>query len=103
MVLVPFVGSIVPECEAGLRELERRGYPVRRVGGYAAIDQGRSQMATDALADGFDETFWVDADIGFHPDDVAKLRRHDLCDLFDPTVHRCMASVCDGQEYHDHG
>jgi len=78
VVLVPFVGSIVPDCEAGLRELERRGYPVRRVGGYAAIDQGRSQMATDALADGFDETFWIDSDIGFHPDDVAKLRRHDL-------------------------
>jgi len=78
VVLVPFVGSIVPECEAGLRELERRGYPVRRVGGYAAIDQGRNQMATDALAEGFEETFWIDSDIGFHPDDVATLRRHGL-------------------------
>lgn len=42
-VLVPFVGPILNECEEGLRELERRGYPVRRVGGYAAIDQGATR------------------------------------------------------------
>jgi PAS domain-containing protein len=35
-----------------IRELERRGYTVWRVGGFAAIDQGRSQMATDALRAG---------------------------------------------------
>ena len=36
------------------------------MGGYAAIDQGRNQMATDALAAGFEETFWIDSDIEFH-------------------------------------
>ncbi len=46
--------------------------------GYSAIDAARNQMANDALAQGFDELMWIDADIVFDPDDVDKLRRHDL-------------------------
>ncbi len=76
VILVPFTGFIHYECEVGLKELERRGYVVHRVGGYAAIDQGRNQMATDALIDGFEETVWIDSDIGFNPDDVDRLRSH---------------------------
>jgi len=78
VVLVPFGSPIVPECEAGLRALERIGYSVRRVGGYAAIDQARNQMATDALLDGFEETLWIDADIGFRAEDVEAIRRLDV-------------------------
>ncbi|MBE6424833.1 MAG: hypothetical protein E7029_02355 [Planctomycetaceae bacterium] len=78
VILVPFLGYIHQECETALKELERRGYSVRRIGGYSAIDQGRNQMATDALADGFEETFWIDSDIAFHPDDVENLRAHNL-------------------------
>ena len=78
VVLVPFTGSILPQCEAGLRELERRGYQVRRVGGYSAIDQGRNQLATDAIIDGFEETMWIDSDIEFHADAVDRLRSHGL-------------------------
>ncbi len=78
VVLVPVGGHIEPACESGLKELERRGYQVRRVRGYAAIDQGRNQMATDALADGFQETMWIDADVGFEADAVDKLRSHGL-------------------------
>jgi len=77
-VLVPFATSITPPCERALVELERRGYEVRRVGGYAAIDQGRNQMATDTLLDGYEETFWIDADVEFHPDAVDRLRSHRL-------------------------
>ena len=73
VILVPVATHIEPDCERSLVELELRGYPVRRVFGFAAIDQGRSQMASDALADGFDELMWIDSDIGFDPDDVAKL------------------------------
>ena len=40
------------------------------MGGYANIDQGRNQMATDALNAGFEETFWIDADVQFASDDV---------------------------------
>jgi hypothetical protein len=77
-VLVPFATAITPPCERALVELERRGYEVRRVGGYAAIDQGRNQMATDTLLDGYEETFWIDADVEFHPDAVDRLRAHRL-------------------------
>jgi hypothetical protein len=78
VVLVPVGSTIDPGCESGLRELERRGYAVWRVRGYAAIDAARNQMASDALAEGFDELMWIDADGVFEPDDVDKLRRHDL-------------------------
>lgn len=77
-MLVPFSGQIHPRCEQGLTKLERRGYAVWRVPGYAAIDQGRNQLATDALLAGFEETMWIDSDIGFDADAVATLRRHDL-------------------------
>lgn len=75
---MPVGGAIDPGCEGGLRELERRGYPVWRVRGYSAIDAARNQLANDALAQGFDELMWIDTDIAFDADDVDKLRRHDL-------------------------
>lgn len=78
VILVPYGGFIHPPCEAALRELERRGFPVRRVGGYAAIDQGRNQMATDSLLEGFEETMWIDSDVDFHPDAIDQLRAHGL-------------------------
>jgi hypothetical protein len=78
VILVPVGGAIDPGCEDALRELERRGYAVWRVRGYAAIDAARNQMANDALAQGFDELMWIDSDIVFDPDDVDKLRRHNL-------------------------
>jgi hypothetical protein len=78
VILVPVATHIEPDCERSLVELELRGYAVRRVFGFAAIDQARSQIASDALADGFDELMWIDSDIGFNPDDVAKLSAHGL-------------------------
>jgi hypothetical protein len=77
VILVPVGTSVLPGCEDGLRELERRGYPVRRVHGYSAIDAARNQMATDAIQDEFEELFWIDSDITFNPDDVDRLRSHD--------------------------
>jgi hypothetical protein len=78
VILVPAFSTPAPKCEEGLRELERRGYPIRRVKGFSAIDQGRNQMAGDALHDGFAETMWIDTDIGFSADSVERLRSHDL-------------------------
>lgn len=77
-VLVPVGSHIEPACEEALLELERCGYVVRRVRGYSAIDQGRNQMATDALADGFAETMWIDSDMAFDPDAVDRIRAHNL-------------------------
>jgi len=78
VILVPVGGAIEAGCEDSLRELERRGYPVWRVRGYSQIDAARNQIASDALAQGFQELMWIDSDIVFDPHDVDKLRRHDL-------------------------
>lgn len=94
VVLVPYTTHIVPDCEKSLKELEQRGYPVRRVRGYAAIDQGRNQMATDALVQGFEETMWIDADIGFDPDAVERLRSHGepiVCGIYAQKGRRALA------------
>lgn len=94
VVLVPYTGSIEPDCDEALKELERRGYPVRRVRGFAAIDQGRNQLATDAMLDGFEETMWIDADIRFHPNDVDRLRSHQqpiVCGIYAQKGKRSLA------------
>jgi hypothetical protein len=78
VILVPFGSYIHPACDHSLRELERRGYQVRRVGGQSAIDQARNCMATEAILDGFEETMWIDSDIEFHPDSIKQLRAHGL-------------------------
>jgi hypothetical protein len=77
-ILVPVADRIEPACETALRVLETRGYRVSRVHGYKQIDLARNQMASDGLAAGFQETFWIDADTAFHPDMVERLRQHDL-------------------------
>jgi hypothetical protein len=78
VVLVPVGGAVDAGCEEGLRELERRGYPVWRYRGYSAVDAARNQMASDALAAGFAELMWIDSDIVFDPNDVDRLRAHNL-------------------------
>jgi hypothetical protein len=78
VILVPVAHHIEPACEDGLRKLEQRGYPVRRIYGYSAIDVARNQMASDALAEGFEELMWIDADILFDPVDVERLRSHGI-------------------------
>jgi hypothetical protein len=85
VILVPANAPIERDCDAALRELERRGHPVWRVGGYAAVDAARNQMATDALAQGFEEMMWIDSDIVFDPNDITRLRAHNLplvCGLY---------------------
>lgn len=77
VVLVPVGAHIEPECEHGLAALEKRGYEVRRRAIHAAVDLGRSTMASEALAEGFDELMWIDADIAFDPADVDRLRAHE--------------------------
>ena len=77
-ILVPAAQYIEPACERGLRQLEATGYPVWRVYGYAAIDVGRSHIATRALREGFDELMWIDADVAFDPPAIDRLRSHNL-------------------------
>ena len=78
VILVPYGHHIEPACDDALRLLERRGYTVRRVRGYSAIDQGRNQIATNALRDGFEELMWIDSDVSFDSGAVERLRSHGL-------------------------
>lgn len=78
VVLVPYATHIEPACERGLRELERRGLEVRRYPSTAAVDRTRSDAASQALRDSFDELLWIDSDIAFDPDDVDRLHAYDL-------------------------
>jgi hypothetical protein len=78
VILVPANYGIEPECQRSLVQLERRGYPVWRVPGFAAVDQCRNLTATDALGRGLEELMWIDADIAFDPDAVERLRSHNL-------------------------
>jgi hypothetical protein len=78
LVIVPYLESIDPACETGLRALEARGYRVQRSDSSAAIDRARSELATAALLDGAEEIFWIDSDIGFDPDAVDRVRAHGL-------------------------
>lgn len=74
VILVPYSGAIVPGCEQSLRHLEEQGYPVWRVPGFSQIDVARSQLATDAMEQGFEETVWIDSDVEFEPASVSRLR-----------------------------
>jgi hypothetical protein len=76
VILVPVSQSIEPVCNSALRELERRGYTVRRVRGR--LDGARDRIATRALLEGFNELMWIDPDIGFHPAALERLRSHEL-------------------------
>lgn len=78
VILTPYHSQIHPRCDRSLDELQMMGYEVRKIQGCTSIDFIRSQMATDALIDGFAETMWIDADVGFEPEDVHALRKHQL-------------------------
>jgi hypothetical protein len=75
-ILVPVAHTVEPETEAALRVLANRGYAVRMLRGSSQVDLARSTLATRAMRDGFAETFWIDADTVFEPDDVEKIRAH---------------------------
>jgi hypothetical protein len=79
VILVPFSNRIEPEVDQSLRILESRGYPVWRVPGYSAIDQGRCRIAYNAIYHfNFEELMWIDSDVGFEPNDFEKLRALEL-------------------------
>lgn len=78
VILVPCGETIAAACEQSLRILESRSYTVRRVRGFSQIDVARNCIASTAVHDGFAETLWIDSDIGFDPDDVERLRSHQL-------------------------
>jgi hypothetical protein len=95
VILVPAAHYIEPHCDLSLRQLESQGYPVRRVYGFANIDRARSLIATEALAAGFEELMWIDADIAFEPASIPRLRSHNLpivCGLYPTKIEKRLTS-----------
>lgn len=72
VVLVPYYAAVEKECDDGLRALGQAGVQVRRAS-FSAIDLLRSVMLSQALRDGFERFLFIDADIGFDPDDALRL------------------------------
>jgi hypothetical protein len=92
--MLPVGDRIEPECEKALVDLAGRGCEIKRMTGHSAIDLARSIMASDALAEGFDELLWIDADIAFPPDALARLRSHDrpfVCGIYPKKGQRELA------------
>ena len=72
-VLVPFMDAILHPVEDALRSLERMGVVVVRRPGCSAIDYVRSEMASQALAEGKEAILFVDSDVLFNPKDAVRL------------------------------
>ena len=92
VVLTPAARYIEPHCDLSLRQLESAGYTVRRWFGGSLVDVLRNRLATQALADGFEELMWIDSDIAFDPSSVDRLRAHALplvCGMY-PTKIECL-------------
>ena len=51
---------------------------VKRIFVRSAWDSPRNFIASNALAEGFDELVWIDPDVGFVADDVDRVRSHGL-------------------------
>src|SRR4051794_40562340 len=73
IVVVPHLGPIDPECEGGLRELQKAAITVVRRPQSAKLDVARSELLSSALHDGFESILCVDPDIGFDPADALRL------------------------------
>lgn len=94
-ILVPAGHYIEPHCALTLGQLEARGYPVRRLYGFAQVDVARNRLATDALGEGFEELMWIDSDIAFEPQSVDRLRAHGLpvtCGLYPKKGEKALSS-----------
>lgn len=72
-VLVPHLSGVEWECEQALRKLEEAGVAVVRSRGSSQIDVARNNLASEALHDGFESIFFIDADLGFDPADALRL------------------------------
>ncbi|MBX6315927.1 MAG: class I SAM-dependent methyltransferase, partial [Isosphaeraceae bacterium] len=95
VVMVPHLSGIEWECEQNLRQLEQAGVRVVRRIGSSAIDVARNAMISDALHDGFESMMFIDADIGFDPQDVLRLLARPesvVCGIYAKKGQRGLAS-----------
>ncbi len=72
-VLVPYRGNIEDDCDVALRDLEKLGPEVIRKSGCSEIGFARSEMASDAIINGWEQILFIDSDMMFHPLDALML------------------------------
>ncbi len=73
VVLVPYQRYIEPECERKLRDLEKMGITVCRIGSCSEIGWARCQMISVAKLDGMTDALFIDSDIVFNQYDVVRM------------------------------
>lgn len=85
VILMPVSSTTEWATDHSLIQLMSNGYGVQKIFGCANVDIARSQLASLALDNGYEELFWIDSDIAFSVEDFEKLRSHDLplvCGLY---------------------
>lgn len=87
VAICPFYDTIRPETEAGLRAVESMGIHVDRPQS-SSIARMRSERASYWTAHGAERLLYIDADMGFTPDDVKRLLAHDLPFVVAPYFQR---------------
>jgi hypothetical protein len=68
VILVPASRHIEPHCGYSLQQLEAQSYIVRRLYGFAQVDVARNRLASESIADGFEELIWIDSEAHDLPD-----------------------------------
>lgn len=85
IVLMPSTGNAEWETEYAVMQVSQNGYSFNRMFGCANVDIARAILASNAIAEGYEEIFWIDSDISFTFEDFERLRSHDLpivCGLY---------------------
>lgn len=101
IILTPTIERVERTTEDLLHDLHRMGYAVHVTYGSSSVNLVRSQLASMALDEGFEELFWIDHDVTFNIEDFEKIRLYDLpiaagLYSFKTTVARLMVKLPQG-------
>ncbi len=98
VILVPYFNTIDRPCEESLRKLESAGVRVVRSEGCPQIDVARNMLVSDALNAGAESILFIDADLGFDPNDALRLLARPepvVSGVYAKKRQRALASVFD--------
>ena len=91
IIITPTIERVERATEDQLRKLNAMGYAVHVTYGSSSVNLVRSQLASMALKEGFEEIFWIDHDVTFQIEDFERIRNYDLpiaCGVY------CFKTIC---------